>query len=755
MIWSAALRFARFVALLNRWYGVLQHADDGAGLPAASAVELRIARVVVAIVTVCFALSALWEIGAPFGAGHDAAACAVTVAGENMWKFHTLIPITELLAHTPTSADCYCHHPFGVFWTAAIARALFGHHDFVCRLPAVLLSACTPWLIYRLGRALWSPLSGAVAALAFALTPIALAFANFNALEVPMIFGVTLTSLAYVRFRQALRWRFFGLTLLGLAYTLNTDWPAYVFAAGLLALLFVRTFVGARSLADATFRRHAQLFAWSLFVIGAIAAAYTLALSRLNQLNVLWAQGALRATGADRPLADVLGSRHYWLSLMFTPLAIFVGKLGAIVWTLRTLFKRSELEALPLVILAMSLFQYLVFSQGADIHVFWPHYFALCFALGLGAIQQSVADVAQRLLVSRNERWLPQASLLGFALAALVPLRMAPDAISALHYARKTGGRFNERGWPIQADHDKSAALAYLGRQLQPSDGVNLHTNMKRSLWVPWVLGHPSRTYSSTVLQRPGHLVFDERWLDSSTLQSALEHTSVRAFGPYWHLASGAQQPLDGYALVQREPNFWEKYFVSSHHALVEVEPDPFLTWELRDMLAQSPNPAPTIEPRTNEQLRVAHNIALRAGNATRAALLRNRLLSGVDRRPATEYNDGTHLLGVRFESGASDMLTVYFDSPGPDDQRFVIRSIVEAAPRMSLVQKDALEWQVSQPSWVPRSSWRPGYIYSVVSELLRRPGRERYLGSWLNTGHNLPLIEKGGPRPVTLLVLP
>jgi 4-amino-4-deoxy-L-arabinose transferase-like glycosyltransferase len=138
------------------------------GLPEASARELRLGRALALAASTVFFLVALWEIAAPFGAGHFAASSAVTLAGENMRRFGTLLPVTDQPVGIPTTADCYCHHPFGIFWTAAAFVSVLGHHDFVCRLPPLLFSALTPLLLYALGRALWSPISGALAAVAVA-----------------------------------------------------------------------------------------------------------------------------------------------------------------------------------------------------------------------------------------------------------------------------------------------------------------------------------------------------------------------------------------------------------------------------------------------------------------------------------------------------------------------------------------------------------------------------------------------------------
>ncbi len=734
--------------------------DDGSGLPAASRREERLSLALAALASVAFALVAFWEIASPFGAGHFAAASSVALAGENMLRFKTVLPIIDLPLEPPTTRDCYCHHPFGIFWTSAAFVALFGHHDFVARLPAALLSAATPPVLYWLGRALFRPLAGALAALAFVTTPIALSYANFNALEVPVIFGTLLASLGYVRFRQSGQRRWLVVTSAALVYAANSDWPAFVFAAGLLLLLFVHTFLLGKRLDAQAFRGPATLFAWSSALLAALGVGYVLALIYMHQLDELLAQGRARIGITERPIWESLKARRYWIQLTFTPLAVVIGKVGAVVIALRALLKRSELEALPLALLAMALFQYLVFAEGADVHVFWPHYFAPFFALSLAALAASSAELMAllRARVGAASSWLwrlPPSS--AAALALLVPALMARDAWTTLIYARKTGGRFNERGSFIQPDKEKVAAFEYLSRALPQDAIVRLDSNMRRSAWVPWVLRRPTRVSGAAGFRGDErYYVFDGRFADDQQLRENAARATVTAIGPFWIFDRKQPGLAQGFAVQRREPSLLERYFVSANHALRSVEPDPFWTWELREHLLQSPNPAPSVEPRTLEQLRIAHNIALRSGDVARAQQLREQLLSGVDRTPETVYADGTRLLGVRYESGASDVLTVYFESSGAADQRFVIHSRVEAPPRWSLVPADELKWEVGLPTLLPRQVWRPGYLYSSTTEILRRPGRERFTGSWVNTvSRELPLLTKAGKSEVTLLVLP
>src|SRR5262245_11070361 len=237
--------FVRFIArarALTRQF-LSARFDDGEGLPAAPRdVELG-ARIVTLLSTLFVAGVAFWEIGAPFGAGHYAAATAVTTGGENMLRFGIIGAVPRYLPDPPAPADYYCHHPWGIFWTAALFVGVFGHHDFVCRLPAVLMTSAMPFLLYGAGRALWGPVAGALAAVAYVVTPITLAYASFFALEVPTMFAMALTVFACVRFFQTNRTRFAALTVVGMVLAASFDWMGFVFDALVLGGLFLRGFV--------------------------------------------------------------------------------------------------------------------------------------------------------------------------------------------------------------------------------------------------------------------------------------------------------------------------------------------------------------------------------------------------------------------------------------------------------------------------------------------------------------------------------
>lgn len=731
--------------------------DDGSGLPQAPRAAELTGLGLMLVATLFVAGVGLWELGGPFGAGHYAASTAIALGGENMLRWHVLAPVPTVTTGPPASTDFYCHHPFGVFYIAAAFSALFGHHDWVCRLPAVLMSTLMPRLIYGAGRALYGPLGGGLAALGYVALPITLAYTSFFALELPCMLGMALTTYGFVRFAQSSQRRFAVLTVLGMGWAAAMDWPGLVFDALVLGGLFLRGFVLRRFFAPLAFERFATLWASAASVCVGVFVFHAVMFQKLDHLGELLRAGEFRSAGSDAPLSDVLAARKYWLSLAFTPLAIVLGKLGLLALATRLVLRR-DLELFPLAILATATFQYVFFKQGADIHFFWPQYFALYFAYALGALVAALGAaahwaVAGRWGMSRLAR-IPWA-VAGLALAALVAI--LPDSLTALVYARKSGGRFNEKGLIIHPDFDKVAALRAVAKELPPDAVVGITASMKPSYWMDWVLWRPLRYVGIPRARSFGVTSFwvDVRFEQRAAVESVMRDFSVRAYGPFLlaELDEPAQ-PLRGFALVRRQPSFFERLFVASTHDTFSVVPDPLSTWELRTHFRQLPNPVPDVPARNvdAEALRVLHNVAVTRGDAAEAERLRKELFRGADTSIQRSYSDGVELLGLRLERNASTLLTLYFTTNAalPTDVPFTLVSHVEAAPRSSLVQKDELAWDVGMPFVIPTSLWRPGFIYSTVTEIIRRPGRERYDGSFRGPLAPTPLVVTDRP----LLVL-
>ncbi len=718
----------------------------------------QVCRVILALSTLWFTAAAVWEIAGPFGAGHVAASASIGIAGENMFRWGILAPVLDYTLEAPPPRDYYCHHPWGIFWTTAVLTKLFGHWDWVCRLPPVLFSAATPPLLYAIARAIWNPVAGAVAACAFVVVPIALAFANFNALEVPVIFGCLMFTWGSVRLHQTWRRRWLAVSLLGLFQAVNSDWAGFVFAACVLAFMLPRGLLLSGRWFGAVDTR--GFFAWwalSSTLCVLVFVFYIHQFQSASQLARFLAQGELRSRGANVPLSQVLEARRHWIELSFTPLAIALGKLAAPVLALRMVFLRRELELFPLAFLVMATVQYVVFKQGADVHVFWPHYFAPYFALGLAALVASFHDLA--IWLGKRLKW-PRATarvpVLSLALGILPAALILPDGVRALGYARNTGGRFDEKGLIIHQDVDKTALMKWLSPRLESETSVAFHGSMKYSWSLGWALQRPV-THASRVPTTPArgagqYFVADARFAQSAELSALAEGFSVQVFGPFWFVDRAAPPgPIDGFSFHTRQPTVLEWLFVQAHDPIYRIEPDPYATWELREHFGQSPNPPPAAAPRNLEQTRIAHNLARSQGDVARAERFRRELTAALDSSPARDYSGVMRLLGVRYAAGVAPTLSVFFQAHEPTltDAHFAIYGRMERGARWSLVPVDSKVRAVGMPFAVPTSLWKPGYIYASVTEVRPRPGTERFYGLW----DDWP--ELGGAAPVDLLTVP
>lgn len=737
------------------------------GLPAADPLELRVARAVAIVASTWFALAAGWELFGPLLAGHYASSASMGIIAENMLRWHIPGPVWEYTTTRPGPDAYYCHHPWGIFWTTVPFVKLFGHHDFVCRMPPLLLSAITPPLLYAIGRAVWRPAAGAAAAAAFVVLPITLAFASFNALEVPVMAWGLLATWGFVRLTQTSRRRFLAVSVLGAVLAMNADWPAFVLVGTLLGFgLFRGLVLGPRWFGRVDTRRYAQWWALTASAAVLTAVAYLALFQKSGKLSDLLGTYGMRAAGNEASLGAVLASRRYWIELSFTPIAIALGKLAAPLALGRLVILRREHELLPLAWLALATVQYVVFKQGADIHVFWPQYFAAYFALAMGALVATLTPLAsgaaglvrrwrKRPAPARSWGW---ALSLGLALAA--SLAILRDGVPALVYARGTGGRFNEKGLLIHSDGAKTAFLHFLGPTLRPGVIVDMHEGMKTTWAQVWALGgrvvSPNRAPPKGPANdgRDAYLA-DTRFLYDEAQEDLVRRFHVVAVGPFWAITrSEPFAPVTGFAIEEREPSLLERYFVSGTEPHREITPDPFVTWELRVHFAQSATP-PSEAPRTFEQKRIAHNVALAAGDHARAAALRAELEAEL--RPIqAAFDDGTRIVGAGYHAGARPLLTLLIEAGGPleGDVQLAVRSRVVARAWLSTTMADPLEREVGIPLGLSPRRWKRGFLYADFVPIRKRAGTESFSASFVARSRANPPKRVGGERAVEVLRL-
>ena len=515
--------------------------------------------------------------------------------------------------------------------------------------------------------------------------------------------------------------------------------------------------------------RHARRYAqwWAL---GAAGAVLTLALyvalfksaGKLDDLSGAYSmrsaggaplERAIEGTGFWRELRRVLDARRYWIELSFSPIAIALGKAAAVLVALRLLVLRREHEVLPLAVLLMAAVQYVVFKQGADIHVFWPQYFGAYFALAMGAVVATLAPLFSYVRPLGRER----GPVLALGVALLPILAIARDGIPALRYARETGGRFNEKGLLIHSDGAKTAFLHFIEPTLPRSGTIGLHEGMKptwarrgRSAAAGSPATAPARPRARRRRLPRRHALPPRRppgparpRLPRHRRRALLEGGPGRACRAHRRVrARRARALLVGVVLRLR------------HGAAPRRRGRPLADVGAAHVL-RAGGAVPTTPPVTLDQKRIAHNAALAAGDAPRAAAL----VADIERelRPVhAAFDDGTEIVGTTFHEGARDLLTIFVEAGGPTtgDVQLAVKSKVTARAAWSTTMADPLDRDVGIPLAIPPQRWKKGFLYSDPVAIRKRPGTEVYRAYFWVRGAGVPPRRLGGPKDVDLVTL-
>lgn len=690
----------------------------------ASDLESRLARAVTWAAALFLLAVGLWEIASPIVAGHYASTASMGIIGDNMRRWSIIAPVWLYTDAPPDPSLYYCHHPWGIFWTTALVQALFGRSDVTCRIAPAALSFMTVLLVSSIGRALYRPLAGAAAAVTFVVLPISLAFAQFNALEVPLMAWSAVFLWGWIRLRRTKRRRHMAVMLGGAAMALHTDWPAYVLVALVLSLDLAGFVFGSRKVD----RRVAT--GWALLASVAVLSGtfYLVMFTRYGAMADLMASYELRRGAGEISISDLIEGRSTWdewmLTRAFAPLMI-AGTIATCVraWTQR------RLEALaPVLVLSMALFQYVVFRQGAWIHVFWPHTFALAIALASGALAATISPHIAA-LGERSSRLCGRGHVVTLALFLAAALFVLRDGLDLLVWARRTGGRFDERGLPIETDAAAIALLRVLDRDLAPNARVGLHESMAPTWAHTWALGgrvvdHDAELPRSADADQDV-VIADLRRAKPASMARLLRCCTVRIVDHYAVVTPG-RGPLTGETLAAREPTFGERIFGAAFEPVRTLRPSPFPAWLVADHFGAAAPPIDR-EPETIEELAIAHDAAFASRGLADAEPYRLSIgtrLSG----PELAFEEGGRLLGTAVTRGASPRLVIVVAAEGPAEEGWGLaaRARVVEAPTLSLARQPAGATRDLGLKWtILPNRWKQGYLYTASFDVLPRPGVE------------------------------
>lgn len=714
----------------------------------------RVARVcsrVAAVAAVFYGLASFWELWGVLPGGHLGNGSAAAMAGENMVRHRVLAAVLEPSIAPPTPAQYYTHHPYGTFFAGAVGYLVAGHGFVATKLPAAAMSALTPWLVFLFARALWGSVAAAVTTVVFVTVPINLAYANYLNLEVPLLCSGALFSWATARFFQTYRARWIAPSALGALLLCQSDWIGMVLVGGVGASAFVRAYVLPEAWsARIDQRQHARWFGWVTAAAVATLLMYLALFAKAGRLGDLAESAAVRSQGSGAPLGEVFSPRRaMWVSWMLPVPALLGVAAGALLSPLRT--ARSFVELLPVWWLAAATVQYFGLRQGADVHVYWPHLYSMCAALGWGVFAAGVADAATSL----------RAPGVGLALAVGPPLIAAAlllrVGLPIAYQSRLTGGRFDDGGRYIGVDRDRHQFAKWATRDLPRATTVHLHRSMTPSWPLSYAMDHGHSVTSIPDPSTFSRLLVDARHARADELRTLAGRFSVQVVGPHWRVTPGPAGELVALAYDEREPSVFEWATVAGADLVrtIHTRPDPWATWEWRHHLGLAGEP-PSTAPDTAEAARVMHNVAVSRGDEAEATRLRSVVEQRIQRRLDVSFTHGATLLGLRVDGGTATVLTLYWLTSAnyaQTDVDYLVRSHVVAPPRLWPSRVDYFEKEIAPPEALRPQLWRPGYLYAQRILVMKRLGKERYEGVFTSRSGAAPR-PLDGPERTPLVVL-
>jgi hypothetical protein len=462
-------------------------------------------------------------------------------------------------------------------------------------------------------------------------------------------------------------------------------------------------------------------------------------------------------------LRDTLRARAGWIDFSFTPLAIAIGKIAAPICLVRLLVERCDEETYAPSLLFGAVIQYVAFKRGADVHIFWPHYFAAYFALALAQLAGTVASVLDWIAARlRRSRAGVAAAVTGLALGLVPVVAMAHDGVSSLWVWRRTGGRYDDHGTLIRSDVDLLYALE---RIVLPKTARGIPIDAHRGvggwefLWKYQGTFNPSDAPAVGTAAHP-FWIGRGSGLSGNEQRKIAASGHVRVFGDGWIVDQReAAAPLDSYAVREREPRLFEWLLYGGTEPIrsIGAAPDAWTTWEWRTHLGQSA-PLPAGEPTTLDETRIAYNVAIAEGDAAAVERWRARIERELDRSVATSFTEGLRLLGVRVTGGVQPRVESWFEFSGDrplGEASFNVRSTVEARAAFSIIPPDPTDREMAFPPLLPTTLWRPRCVYETSAVLNHRIGSERYWGYWKSRdGSQAPRRIDGQPQ-TSLTVVP
>jgi hypothetical protein len=426
------------------------------------------------------------------------------------------------------------------------------------------------------------------------------------------------------------------------------------------------------------------------------------------------------------------------------------------VCVLRLLVIRRDEEAYALSLLFGAVVQYLGFKEGADVHIFWSHYFAPYYALALAQLVDTIATavrwVALRFAPARSTAVAGATALV----VGLIPsVAMAHDGVLSLWVWRRTGGRYDDNGHFIPSAVDMHEVVRQVVvPKVKQGTLIDIHDSAGWGwdhVWAYEGQGTPAGMPSAGNASAHPFWIARASGLPADSQKKVAAAAHVRVYGDVWLVDEREPfAPVDAYLVEEREPHALEWLLTNGTEPvrIVHAQPDPWLTWEWRTHLGQIA-PWPDGEPKTLDEMRIAHNVAVQRGDEEGEGRLRLAIDARIDRTVATSFQQGLSLIGVRVIGGVEPRIESWFEVGAPiGDMTFDVRSTMVARSRWSFVPPDTTDRQMSIPTPLATKLWRSRFIYKQVTVMNHRIGEERYWGQWVSRdGSAAPGRVDGAPQ--------
>jgi hypothetical protein len=480
-------------------------------------------------------------------------------------------------------------------------------------------------------------------------------------------------------------------------------------------------------------------------VVLATLALYALLIVHAGRLQDLLYGAKLRSSG-DSLAWHVLSNPIRWRRLAWMVPGVGFAVLIAALPVAAYRWKARPGEAVLLAWTLTASVQYLGFREGADIHIFWPHYYGPCVALALGTVASALLSLENVGLVGG----LRLAGLVGFV--GLPIAALARVGVPMLDQSRLTQGRFDEGGHHIESGAEASLFAEWATKDL-PRSSI-LHCTRLCSWHVEYATGLAEEEGPIDLSPRAKDArdrieLVDARYASADDLRALSRAFETVSVGPFLRVDRATPgRGVRAMAHSERQPTGLERMLVTDHDLVRTIgsETDPWETWEWADALGTPNAFEPSAEPANLYELAVAHNLAGARGDRVRAEALRSRALARVDTSHGAELTGDLRLLGVGIERGAATVVTLLWETGAgflPVESTFAVRCHVTEPPPFWPVPVDPREKEMAPPMAIKPSLWQPGHLYAQRFVALHRPGVEECRGSFTR---NVPSPANGAP---------